>query len=178
MSLLVVMVYCCHVEAAIFICQIIGPLGGGFWAVYGGFVAPMLFAVIAVLLAFIWILNMPESLPADAPSRLMPVQYSPWSTMSNLFSLFSVRPVSGTSVVPFILLGFASFFWPQLSNAIIFPLFAKHVFHWDSDMIGIALSIQGLVIIVSMLGSRTLFLKLTGYQLHPIVWIFIGIIGW
>ena len=171
--------YCvCVVEAAVFLAQGSGPVIGGIWAVQSGFMAPFLCAVILLIISLVWIYFMPESLPQDSPTRSRPLTLDPIASIRSIIEFSTINVPVGKSGLPFVLASFAFSFLAVGANGMISPLYLKHTLHWDSDKYGIAASMQGIVLVLGMVFLRPLFRMITGYEVHPVVWILIGSSTW
>jgi len=179
-------------EACIFIPQVFAPAIGGIWVTYFGFFVPLLLAVVISVIAVVYIVFMPESLPPDALSRSLPLKLSPFQTFTSLMFLFTYKftepmdeeqPVSPdtpvkTAASPLPILGVAFFIYlmATLGQPAVRILYFTHRFDWDASLIGIYYGLEGLVVSMSMLFAPYVVHRVMQHTTHVklMTWIQVG----
>ena len=175
-------------EASIFAPQIIGPVLSGVWASYFDFTIPIAAAAGLLVVAILYLLVLPESLPPSAPSRILPLRLDLFQTFRNIkFLLWYTQSETdeltgggiddnSRSAVPWVGSAFLWFFIALMGSSAAQVVYVKHVFGWDSLLIGMFDGFNGLSVTLSMLFAPKLVDWIFGSDHKPrvITWIQIG----
>lgn len=179
-------------EATIFVPQVFAPVMTGIWSTYFGFFVPLLLSVIISIIAVIYMVFMPESLPPDAPSRTSPLKLNPFQTFTSIIFLFTYKfpeltddeqsivpaaPVkTGTSPLPILSVSFLLYSMAVLGQASVRIVYVTHRFDWNSSLIGIYDGLEGLVVSLSMVFAPYLAHRVMQHKTHVklMTWIQIG----
>lgn len=163
-------------EGAIFLPKLIAPISAGVIASIYGYSYPLIVGMGFSIVAFLWVLFIPESLPLDSPVRQQPLSLSPFTTFYNIAFIFKHQSdmESGKSAVPYIAVAFCIYYVAYVGSGPVMILYAKHAFNWGPDYIGYFDGVEGGVHAISMLFIPVLVHFITQRNFKLLSWIQVG----
>ena len=162
-------------EGAIFLPKLVAPVLGGLVATFWGFSYPLAVGIGFTLLAMLWVVYIPESLPEKSPCRQEPLSLSPLQTFYNIAFIFQHKTKSGTmSALPFIAISFCVYYVAYVGAAPVMILYAKHRFNWGPDFIGYFDGVEGGVHAFSMLCIPLIVHYITQRNFKLLSWLQVG----
>jgi MFS family permease len=163
-------------EGAIFLPKLIAPISAGVIASIYGYSYPLVVGMGLSILAFVWVLFTPESLPLDSEVRQQPLSLSPLTTFQNIAFIFKHKSdsESGKSAVPYVAVAFCIYYVAYVGSGPVLILYAKHTFNWGPDFIGYFDGVEGGVHAISMLFFPLFVHYITGRNFKLISWIQVG----
>ena len=123
--------------------KILAYLSSGLLAKYYGFTLPLILALIFVILSFIKICIIPETLTNINTN----VDFNLINTYNNLKLLFDHSNIS----IKLLSIAYFLFYFCLIGSNSLDILYFKHKFGWDSDFIGYYETAEGIIISFSML---------------------------
>lgn len=166
-------------EGFIFIPKLFAPVLSGLWVKAYGFTYPLVAAAGLGVVSLLWVLCMvPESLPADAPVRDVPLSINPMQSFQNILFIYQHKVKRGRSPLLPICLAFCLYYITYISFINVFILYGKHVFNWGPDTIGFFDGLNGGVHAASMFFAPHVVHWICGREFMLMSWMQAGYVAW
>jgi MFS family permease len=161
-------------ESCLYLGKIVGPLVGGLYASYFGYIVPFLAAAVLSTVAIANVIYLPESLPPDAASRSQALVLNPLQVLDNIRLLFAHSPEHGRSPLPSVATAFFLYYFALMGFVVVVYVYMKHTFGWGALYFGIYDSVNGAIQAISMLYVPRLVHWAIGRDLRLVTWVHMG----